>query len=359
MEPRGRGQQPGRAALGGESLRPLSPADGCTEWLRPEAEPAARGLLHNRHLQSILGMLLPLGSRRQAAARLRAQSQELLLDCGEGVRLQAFYRGRPAESGLAVLLHGWEGSADSPSVLSLGATLFAEGFSVLRLNLRDHGRTHHLNREIFHCCRLSDVSGALGAISHRFPQSSLFLAGFSLGGNFLLRAAGEPGLPASVRGVVAISPVLHPERTLRALERGAPLYRRFLAWRWARSLVRKRRAWPGVHDFGAALSTRDLRTMTAALVQEHTPFSSVEEYLHGYALTNERLARLGIPASLLHAEDDPIIPSAQLEELSLPPHLHLRRSPYGGHCGFVERAAAPTLAERFVLEQFTRFVSRS
>lgn len=346
--------------MAGESLRPQAATYRGEE---PEGSdfpsPVPHGPLRNRHLQSILGMLGSFGRGHPGAAQLRAQSRALLLECGQEVRLQALYRPQREERGLAVLLHGWEGSADSRSVLSLGATLYGQGFSVLRLNLRDHGRTHHLNRELFHSCRLADVSGALTAIARRFPQSSLYLAGFSLGGNFLLRAVGESGLPGSVRGAAAISPVLHPEHTLQALERGVPLYRRFLAWRWARSLQRKQRAWPGVHDFSAALSTRDLRAMTAALVRGHTPFASVEEYLHGYALTNERLARVRIPCGLLHAEDDPLIPSGRLDELSPPSHLHVRRVPYGGHCGFIERAGAPTLAERFVLEQFTRFAERS
>lgn len=342
--------------MAGESLSQTAPVASCQESAQPTLlPPAPRGLLRNRHLQSILGMLAPLGSGAQRSTLLCGPSQALLLDCGEGVRLQAFYTPRPDQRRVAVLLHGWEGSADSRSVLSLGAALYRHEFSVLRLNLRDHGRTHHLNREIFHCCRLSDVSGALRAIASEFPRSALYLAGFSLGGNFLLRAASEPGLPQNVRGAAAISPVLHPERTLRALEQGLPIYRRFLAWRWARSLRRKQLAWPGVHDFGAALRTRDLRTMTAALVREHTTFSSVEEYLHGYALTDERLWRLGVPCALLHAQDDPLIPSAQFEELSLPTQLHVRRTPYGGHCGFIERAGAITLAERFVLEQFARF----
>ncbi len=341
--------------MAGESLRQTAPLASCEESKQPTFSwQAPRGLLRNRHLQSILGMLAPLGGDAQRAGLLRAQARARLLECGEGVRLQAFYSPLPDERRIAVLVHGWEGSADSRSVLSLGAALYRHGFSVLRLNLRDHGHTHHLNREIFHSCRLSDVSGALRAIAGAFPYSGLYLAGFSLGGNFLLRAAGEPGLPRSVRGAAAISPVLHPERTLRALEQGLPIYRRFLAWRWARSLLRKQRAWPGVHDFGAALSTRDLRAMTAALVRDHTPFASLEEYLHGYALTEERLSRLGVPCALLHAEDDPLIPSAQFEELALPTHLYVRRTSHGGHCGFIEHAGALTLAERFVLEQFAR-----
>jgi len=59
---------------------------------------------------------------------------------------------------VAILLHGWEGSAEATYVLSLGSLLLSHGFDVVRLNLRDHGATHHLNREIFHSCRLPEWS---------------------------------------------------------------------------------------------------------------------------------------------------------------------------------------------------------
>ncbi len=309
--------------------------------------------LRSAHLQSTLGSLPPLAVlvRRRAAAML-ATAQPLLLECGHGIRLQAFYSGNGRPRRLALLLHGWEGSARSSCVLSLGATLFAAGFEVLRLNLRDHGESHPLNREIFHCCRLAEVAGAVRAIAERFEHAALYLAGFSLGGNFLLRVAAEPQLPAAVRGVVAVSPVLEPAATLRALETGPALYRRNLVWRWSRSLRLKQRAWPGVHDFSALIRLADLRAMTAALVREHTGFGSIDEYLSGYAITGERLASLSVPCSLLLAEDDPLVPAADLRRLSGSAQLGLWTSRFGGHCGFIDQWSAPSAADRFVLERF-------
>ena len=101
----------------------------------------------------------------RSAAPLLAAQRELLLDCGAGVRLQCFVSS-PAHGGgpPVVLLHGWEGSAESLYVLSLAQRLFAQRFQVLRLNLRDHGDTHHLNRELFHSCRLPEVIGAVRAL---------------------------------------------------------------------------------------------------------------------------------------------------------------------------------------------------
>jgi predicted alpha/beta-fold hydrolase len=352
VEPRRGRQQPGGSALAGRSL--IAPASVAAGFDPP-------GWLRNAHLQSTLDSLPPrLGWARRRAATLLAGAQELLLECGEGVRLQGFHSAPvpSAEVGdtprLAVLLHGWEGSADSSQVLSVGALLLGRGYEVLRLNLRDHGATHHLNREIFHSCRLPEVVGALRALRARFPAARLYLAGYSLGGNFVLRSAASPAAPAGIACAVAVSPVLDPAATLLALEQAWPLYRRFFVRRWSASLRRKQRAWPDEHDFEALLRLADLRAMTAALVRTSTEFPSLEAYLDGYALTGSRLAGLRVPARLLLAQDDPIIPAVDLGRLARPDGLEIVSTRYGGHCGFIDRMRAASFADRMVVEQFDR-----
>ena len=98
---------------------------------------------------------------------------------------------RAANGRPVVLLHGWEGSAESLYVLSLAQQLYRRGFEVVRLNLRDHGETHHLNRELFHSCRLPEVVGAVRSAAAALPRPALQLVGFSLGGNFMLRVAAQ------------------------------------------------------------------------------------------------------------------------------------------------------------------------
>lgn len=308
--------------------------------------------LRGRHLQSILPSFPGRRALVERRARpLRQAARELLLDGGEGVRLQGFHSPSEGRS-LVVLLHGWEGSADSLYILSLGQALFAQGYDVVRLNLRDHGDTHHLNSELFHSCRLPEVLGAVRSLQQRFPSQQVSLVGFSLGGNFMLRVAAEaPRVGLALRRVVAISPVLNPENSLAALDSGFFLYRWYFVRKWIRSLRRKQRAWPGRFEFGDLLESRALGPMTQELVLKHTDYPDLASYFRGYSITGERLALLQVPSTIVMAEDDPIIPAADLVHLARPEALKVIATKTGGHCGFFESFTSPGWIERLVLAE--------
>lgn len=308
--------------------------------------------LRGRHLQSILPSF---PGRRVFVERrsrpMRRAARELLLDAGDGVRLQGFHSPANGRS-LAVLLHGWEGSAESLYILSLGQALYEQGYDVVRLNLRDHGDTHHLNRDLFHSCRLPEVVGAVRSLQTLLPSHDMSLVGFSLGGNFMLRVAAEaPQAGLRLRRVVAISPVLDPANSLAALDSGWALYRWYFVRKWIRSLRRKQQAWPGVFDFGDLLESRALAPMTRELVLRHTDYPDLESYFRGYAITGERLASLQIRSTIIMAEDDPIIPASDLVHLARPSTLKVIATPFGGHCGFFESLSSPGWIERLVLAE--------
>jgi hypothetical protein len=311
--------------------------------------------LRNRHLQSILPSL---PARRRwvlpRTAPLRAASQEILLDCGDGVRLQCFHSD-PARAGiarrarLAVLLHGWEGNSDAIYVLSLAQQLFELGFDVVRLNLRDHGDTHHLNREIFHSCRLQEVVGSMQRLQGLLPAKPLHLIGFSLGGNFVLRVAAQGGTGLDIASVVAVSPVLDPGATLAALENGFRPYHKYFVRKWLSSLFKKQAAWPEHYDFTELSHKESLRRLTVLMLERFTDFASLEEYLNGYAITGSQLAALKVPATLITSLDDPIIPIASLQQIARSPALEVVVTRRGGHCGFLEDLVSPSWAERRIV----------
>lgn len=319
------------------------------------------GWLRNPHLQSVLPSLpLRRPAVQRAARDLVASSRPLLLDCGEDVRLLALHAtqqdlGRPPSRRLLVLHHGWEGSADSLYVLSLGQAALQAGFDVLRLNLRDHGPTHHLNRGLFHSCRIGEVVGAIRRIQQLNPGHELSLAGFSLGGNFALRVgarAAAAGL--SIRKIVAVCPVLDPAVTLEALERGPALYREYFMLKWRRSLRSKQAAWPDDYDFGGLVRERSLTGMTARMVEQYTEYPGLHDYLRGYAITGDALSALEVESRIITSMDDPMILAGDLGRLARPPALTVSLTRYGGHCGFVDRLRGGTWVDREILAELQR-----
>lgn len=317
--------------------------------------------LSNRHLQSVLPSLpFRRGAIERRAAGLIAASRELVLDCGDDVRLMGHLAEPPAGSAghvrrLAVLLHGWEGSSESLYVLSVAQLLFARGYAVLRLNLRDHGGTHALNQGLFHSCRLPEVVGAVARLQALYPDHRLMLAGFSLGGNFCLRVgarAREAGI--RIARIVAICPVLDPAITLAALERGPAIYRRYFLHKWRRSLQFKQAAWPDHYDFGALIRDPSLTTMTERMVLKYTDYPDLAHYLRGYSITEDVLESLAAPAHLITSADDPMILSRDLVRIARPESLEVTVTPHGGHCGYMDALGGPSWIDRWIVEDFDR-----
>lgn len=320
--------------------------------------------LRHHHLQSIYPSL-PIrrpGVERRAAPLLR-NAIELLVDGGDGVRLLAHLTtqeslGLPPATRLAVLLHGWEGSANSLYLLSLGQRLLEAGYDVVRLNLRDHGDSHHLNQEIFHSCRIAEVVGAVHSLQQMNPGKQLVLAGFSLGGNFSLRVGARAAAAGiDISRIVAVCPVLDPEHTLLRLEQGWILYRAYFVWKWRRSLRRKQQAWPEVYEsLDDILQLDNLTDMTERLACRYGGFPSLAEYLRGYGLVGNVLEPLEaspqMQVRLITATDDPIIAASDLERLARPANLQVSLTRFGGHCGFYDGGAGPTWIEREILASF-------
>lgn len=317
--------------------------------------------LANRHLQSMLPSLpLRRSAVERRAAPVTAASRQLVLDCGDGVRLMAWHaepdpgRARNPRS-LAVLLHGWEGSSDSLYLLSVAQLLHERGFAVVRLNLRDHGGSHALNKELFHSCRIAEVVGAIGRLQALYPASSLSLAGFSLGGNFCLRVGARAGAAGiRIARIVAVCPVLDPATTLAALEQGAALYRQYFLIKWRRSLRAKQAAWPGIYDFGELLAESSLTAMTERMVLKYTDYPDLATYLRGYALTGAALESLETPTHVITSRDDPIILAHDLDRLVRPPALRLTVTPHGGHCGFMDALTGPSWIDRRIVAELER-----
>jgi predicted alpha/beta-fold hydrolase len=325
--------------------------------LAPLAPFKPPGWLVNAHLQSIVPSLrLRRPSVKRRARQMLACAQTQIVECGDGVRLLGHYSsqaatGRPAARDLAILLHGWEGSADSMYVLSLGSYLFELGCDVYRLNFRDHGPSHHLNEEIFHSCRLDEVVCAVRAIQRAIPHPRATIAGFSLGGNFALRvAARAPAAGITLERAIAVCPVLRPHSTMDVLEAGPFVYHQYFIGKWKQSLRLKQRLFPKRYDFTPILAQRSIKEMTRIMVEQYSEFASLDAYLSGYAIIGDRLAQLAVPSHILLSLDDPIIPASDLKDVARSAQLQIAEVPQGGHCGFMESFTSESWADRQIAQ---------
>ncbi|MFO1494853.1 MAG: alpha/beta fold hydrolase [Lysobacterales bacterium] len=318
-----------------------------------------RGPLANAHVQSLLAS----SGLRRAAARLRfpglhEASTEVILDCGEGVRLQGYHSVQsalPRARGLVVLLHGWEGSVQSSYLLVSAGRLLAAGFDVFRLHFRDHGDTHHLNEGLFHSCRLDEVVNAVAAVRARYAPRRLLIAGFSLGGNFALRVALKaPALGLDLAYAFAVCPPIDPAGSLRQIEVAPWMYERYFIAKWTDSLRRKQALFPERYDFSEWLKKPTLRDLTARMVEAYTDFPSLDDYLRGYSVAGDRLSALQVPATVVTANDDPVIPIGDYLELTVAPATELILAEHGGHCGFIEDWRLKSWIEDLLVERLTQ-----
>ena len=311
--------------------------------------------LRNAHLQTILNSQGPRRLRARRALR-RLAPRELILQAADGTRLLAeLDRGLEERDALVVLLHGWEGSSRSAYMITTAATLLSAGYDVLRVNLRDHGNTHHLNRELFNSTRSPEVAEALQTFLDEHRYRHAFLCGFSLGGSFALRIAADSGRALGLGGALAVCPPADPARAMAALNRGWFVYERYFFKRWRASLRRKLECFPEL-QYGALLAAaKSIDDLNRDFIPRYTPYKRLDEYFAAYALTGSRLASLAVPAAIIAAGDDPIIPADDFGRIDAHELLDIELQRFGGHCGFIENLAARSWIESRMIEILQRF----
>ena len=294
-----------------------------------------RSFLKNRHLQSMMAssrFLLP------PHRVLLDHSKKLIINTSQGSKLLAHISLHTASRGLIIILHGWEGSSSSAYVLAAAAFFFEKGFSIARLNLRDHGESHHLNEGLFHGALLEETFSAVNTLAIHEENRPVYLLGFSMGANFSLRIAiNHSRTPIrNLRHVFAVSPPLDPYKTTLAIDQGPGIYRKYFLKKWKRSLRQKQRLFPSKYNFTKMLNAKTCMELTENIMIYFPEFTSYRDYFKLYTLTDQSFQNLNIPVNIFISADDPVIPPDDYELLHESGFLKIAREKYGGHCGFID-----------------------
>jgi uncharacterized protein len=287
------------------------------------------------HFQSIMASS-KLRLRRKNI--LLENSKEIIINTSAGSRLLSFLSRHPASKGLIILLHGWEGSSSSAYILSAGDFFYNLGFSICRLNLRDHGDSHHLNEGLFHGALLEETFDAVNYLSRLPENKPVYLIGFSMGGNFALRIAMRHYQTpiANLKHVFAISPPLDPYKTTMAIDNAYFFYRKYFLKKWKRSLIKKQRLFPGKYDFNEILKAKTCMELTEDIMPYFPGLLSYRDYFNLYTLKKDSFQNLNIPVRIFIAEDDPVIPYEDYHRIQDNEFLKISRQRFGGHCGFID-----------------------
>ncbi|GAB4339608.1 MAG: alpha/beta hydrolase [Candidatus Abyssubacteria bacterium] len=256
-----------------------------------------------------------------------------------------------------ILLSGWLGDSSSAYILGTGDYLYRKGYSVFRLNYRDHGDSHHLNEEPFYATFLNEVFECVSQAASIERSVPVFLAGFSLGGNFALRIARKCATNdvANLTHIISISPVLDPDKTTDAVDRDI-IIRTYFLRKWRKSLLKKQSLFPEKYDFHSILNNSKLRTVTEELIKRYSPYESARRYFQAYEIKDDALTTVSVPTTIITAEDDPIIPIGDFHRLELNHLTKLVIHRHGGHNGFIENWRLNTWYERKMVSLFDEIV---
>jgi uncharacterized protein len=307
--------------------------------------------LRGGHIQTLASYFLP---RRiplpSAEARLIEVEPDAQVLCH-------YHWQRDREAALTVIVvHGLEGSSDSQYMLGIAAKGLAAGMNVVRMNQRNCGGTDRLSPTLYHSGRSQDVAAVAQNLLEQDRISRFALVGYSMGGNLVLKLAGEWGRtgPPEFRAVAAVCPSMNLAASADALHLpGNRVYEYHFMWKLRGRLRAKAQLFPEVFDTSRLRGLTSLRDFDDKITAYYCGFEGASDYYERSAAANV-VDRIAVPALILHAANDPfirILPETR-EKLLSNPNITFVETEDGGHCSFLAEPDGDDgrWAERQVLE---------
>jgi predicted alpha/beta-fold hydrolase len=316
-----------------------------------ENEFRARRWLSGGHQQTLAAFFL------QRQLQLPPAEQRLIeVETGVKVLCQCHWQPNRSDALTVIVVHGLEGSSESSYAVGIAAKGLAAGMNVVRMNQRNCGGTDALAPTLYHSGRSADVAQVAEALIRDHKLRRIALAGFSMGGNLVLKLAGEWGssAPREMRGVVGVCPAIDLAPSADALHSPSNrLYEIYFLWKLRRRLRDKARHFPDRFDVSRGRRLRSLREFDDKVTAYYCGFNGAQDY-YERSSGSTVIEHIAVPTLIVHAANDPfirIIPETRAK-IATNRNISFVESDDGGHCSFL---AAPNgydgrWAERRVVE---------
>ncbi|GGH06815.1 alpha/beta hydrolase [Silvibacterium dinghuense] len=238
-----------------------------------------------------------------------------------------------------VIVHGLEGSSSSQYVLGNTARALASGYNVVRMNMRSCGGTDPLCPTIYHSGRSEDVAAVVTNIIATHGLTRIALLGYSMGGNLVLKYAGEVASapPPQLAAVIGVSPLMDLAPSSAALHRlSNRIYEQHFLRNMRNRLRRKAELYPRLYADVNLDAIRTMRDFDQHIVARYSHFRDADDYYYSVA-SSQFASAFRVPTLIIHSTDDPFIvmlPETRAALLANP-NVHLAETTHGGHCAFL------------------------
>ena len=318
--------------------------------------------LRNGHLMTIAASFW-----RRAYPRLPAGASRLFqTEPGTEVRGDCHFHENSREHPTLVVLHGLEGSSESDYMLGTAEKAWIAGFNVVRLNQRNCGGTEQLTETLYHSGLSCDIRAVVLELIDRDRLPEIFAAGFSMGGNLVLKMAGEfaETAPRELRGFAAVAPSFDLAACAAEIELPKNfLYERHFVTRLKRRMRHKASLFPERYAKGLngdLARVGSVREFDDRITARFCGFRDAADY-YAQSSAMRVIGTIRKPTLIVTAKDDPVVPFAMFanEALRGNPNISLVATRRGGHCAFISQEGgegrfwAETRIVEFCKEQST------
>jgi uncharacterized protein len=309
-------------------------------------------------VQTIASFLLP--RRVQLPA-----GEERLVEVEPGIKIRCWcYWQSEAQRGQAltlIVVHGLEGSSDSQYMLGVGRNGLAAGMNVVLMNQRNCGGMDDCAPTLYNSGLSGDVAAVVRSVLENDGVSRFALIGFSMGGNLVLKLAGEWGsdAPPQLRAVAAVCPAIDLAASADALhEPRNRLYEYYFLIQLFRRIRTKARLFPGKFDLSRLRGISSLRMFDDRITAYYCGFAGADDYYARAAAANV-VDRIAVPTLIIHAANDPFIRirPETLQRIAANPNITYLETDDGGHCAFIGERNGDSWDGRWAEREVVEFVA--